>query len=228
MKKCQWQKIFFVGFFLLPFVINSKAQIPYEVPRVIFFLIWIKLLAVFGIFCLTVLRTKKFEKGILISAAAYLLVATLLSLKGVDIPKSFLGNLYRKDGLFTYYHLFGFSILVFWFWRRKLKTILAGAIFVQVFYLSLAVIFYFFKLHGLEGKFFPPFGNINFLAGYLVCSLPFFYYSSLNFNLAKIWKILLYALPVIAIILTKASGAIAIMVLLLGFIILEKSNLSLS
>lgn len=200
------------------------SPVPFEVPKVIFFQWFTRILVI--VFAVSFFIRKKIWRvnlKLLFPVLIFAVWATASSILGSNISKSFAGNYYRIDGLITLYELIGFAILVSYFWKDKYKKILSLTFFASTFILSFLAL-----IEILSGKFglgsAATFGNPVFLAGYLVCSLPFYYYFLQNIGLFKIWRIFLYLFPVITIVLTQVWGAIAIMVIYLGFDIARKIN----
>lgn len=212
------------GIFLTSFFWWPKALIPFEVPKVIFFQWFVRILVlVFAVSFLVKKRHWKVNLKLLIPVLIFAVWATISSILGSDISKSFTGNYFRRDGLITLYELIGFSLLVSYFWKEKFKKTISLTFFASATLLSALALIQILR-HKFGLGFAVTFGNPVFLAGYLVCSLPLFYYFLLNFKLPKILKFLLYLLPVVTIVLIKASGAIAVMAIYLGFMIAQKIN----
>ncbi len=149
------------------------APIPFEIPKVIFFQTFVKVLAViFAFIFLTKPKSWNTNGKIIFAILIFIIWATITSIVGVDVVKSFVGNYYRKDGLLTLYHLAGFSFLVSFFWNNNLKRKISLSFFVSSLILSI-VATYEIVLHKFGLGQAATFGNPNFLAGYLAVSLPF-------------------------------------------------------
>lgn len=97
------------------------------------------------------------KNNIILSLLIFLIISVLSSLMGSDLLKSFSGNFYRNDGLITFFHLIAFSILVGTIYTKNKNIFIALGIFLGS---SLSSIFNFF-------------GQDNFLAGFILISLPF-------------------------------------------------------
>ena len=194
-----------------------KAPVPFEVPKVIFFQWFTRILVI--IFTASFFIRKRLwnvNLKLLIPVLIFAVWATISSILGSDIGKSFAGNYFRSDGLITFYGLIGFSLLVSYFWQEKYKETISLTFFASSLILCVLTFTEIVtRKFGLGTA--ATFGNPVFLAGYLVCSLPFYYYFLENINLHKIWKIILSVFPVLTIVLTEVSGAIAIMAVYLGF-----------
>ena len=172
-----------LGIFIMSFFWWSKASVPFEVPKVIFFQWFVRLLVlIFAVSFFSKKRIWKIDKKLLIPVLMFAIWATIVSVLGSDIPKSFVGNFYRRDGLITLYELAGFSLLVSYFWNEKFKKIISLTLFSSSVLLSfLALVEIVSHRFGLGAA--ATFGNPVFLAGYLAVSLPFgFYLFSLTKN----------------------------------------------
>ena len=213
-----------LGIFVISVFWWPKAPVPFEVPKVIFFLWFTRILVVIFAASFFIRRTVwKINLKLLIPILLFAGWATISSILGSDISKSFAGNYFRRDGLITLYELMGFSLLVSYFWREKYKKLISKTFFVSLFLLSALALFeILYRKFGLGSA--ATFGNPVFLAGYLVCGLPFYFYFLQNIKLAKIWKLILYLFPIFTVILTKTSGAIAVMAVYLGIEMAHKVN----
>jgi O-antigen ligase len=111
----------------------------------------------------------------------FLLAIVISSILGVDWQKSLWGNYYRRDGIVTYLHLVGLFFFISLYWRTKYKEILTyvialGSFLTSVWSIILGIRLYVFidkttpNWQGAIGGFF---NQPNFLAGYLLVSLPF-------------------------------------------------------
>jgi len=213
-----------LGIFIMSLFWWPGSPVPFEVPKVIFFQWFTRILVI--VFAVSFFIRKKIWKvnlKLLIPVLIFAVWATVSSLLGSNISKSFAGNYYRIDGLITLYELIGFAILVSYFWKDKNKKNLSLTFFASTLLLSvLTVTEILTHKFGLGSA--ATFGNPVFLAGYLVCSLPFTYYFLHNTKFHKIWKILFYIFPVVTIVLTQVWGAVAVMVIYLGFEIARRIN----
>ncbi len=205
-----------LGIFLTSVFFWSKAPVAFEVPKVIFFQWFVRILVmVFGITFLAKKGKWKIKNRLLIPILIFTVWATATALLGGDIAKSFAGNFFRQDGLITFYELVGFSVLVSYFWKNEFKKMISSTIFLSVSFLSSWALIETIN-HGFTLGSAATFGNPVFLAGYLVCGLPFVYYFLRQIKLNLILKLLLFLLPVLTIVLTQASAAVAVMFIYLG------------
>lgn len=198
--------VFLAGLFISPFVYNPNSAIPFEVPKVWFVRYWIEILVVLGIIFYNQKigvkqdNPKKGDKSIATLVIAFAVVAVTTSLTGVDVTKSFAGNYFRNDGLFTFLHF----VLLFFFlqvylkkdWIEKsIKAIAASGVILSILSISIWVLINIFRKYGIEtwvdDSIGLTFGNPNFLTGYLLLTL------SLSPSISWIFIIL-------AIFLTKA------------------------
>lgn len=229
MKKIGFQEatliIFYAGLILLPLIFWPWAEIPFEIPRVFFFNRWVEILALFAVFTLPqTKRQNKFPKMILL-LFGFLLVAFISSLNGVDFAKSFWGNPFRGDGLWTLLHLISLPIIILMISDSSILTQSIKAVSIGVFITSLLSVMlgflYLITPHTIlnwSGAIGLSFGNPNFLAGYLTVTLPLTGYLVFNQdNSGKIfWKTTLF-LQSLAIIFTVAiSGIIGLVLFIIG------------
>lgn len=166
-------KIFLIillrGLFVFPIVFWPWAPIPYEVPRVWFYQRWVELLAIVGFLNAWALQKRKVDTPLVIFVVGFIFVSVVASIVGVDLRKSIAGNFFRADGLVTlFHHAMLFFLLTLFFQKEWLKSIIkivgAGAVGLSVWALGQFLV---------SGRIVAPFGNPNFMAGYLAVSFPF-------------------------------------------------------
>lgn len=186
---------FLLGIFILPFVFWPWAAVPYEIPKVWFFQRWVEGLGVLGV--MGVLggergkegnKGKKGEMFLVLGVLGFVLVAVISSLLGVDLRKSLVGNYYRQDGLLTLFHLAGLFFFLNLFWEKSWQEPLVKTLAISSMILSFWTIFLGVRYWGNWGNWGDwgkwggmvfgkgigaTFGNPNFLAGYLLVTLPF-------------------------------------------------------
>lgn len=218
---------FLFGVFILPFVFWPWANIPYEIPKVWFFNRWVEILAALVLFE-NLKKGNEPDKKFLILIVSFVAAALLSSVLGVDFGKSFWGNYYRDDGLFTLFHLASLSILTAILFKKDIAepaafTLGASAVLVSVLSILAFLETSVFGSPDSWGGVGATFGQPKFLAGYLLVTIPFVAFLARK---KSIWAVGL-ALQVIAIFLTKSLGGIfgaVIFFLLLGYF-LKKFNL---
>lgn len=160
--------LFMTGIFILPFVAWYRYKVPFEVPRVVFFQAWVAILAILSlVFGENALKHLKIDKILLLLLISFLFTVFTTSYLGVDFTKSIWGNFFRSDGIITLTHLLAFSLLVGIVWQRSWEKDLKTVIAVSSALISLWSIFNLGPGVGVS------FGNPNFLAGYLLITLPF-------------------------------------------------------
>lgn len=227
--------MFFIVFFIIGLVSISFAWWPYtdvafEVPKVIVFSVFTKIL--FLIFLYDLFKNPKngsrwkLDKRIFNLILIFFVWTIFSSLLGSDLPKSIMGNYFRRDGLLTLFDLVGFSLFVSYFWKEKYIRLISATFFSTGLILSYLTLF---KL--AQGSFIlgsaVTFGNPVFLAGYLSVSLPFSYYFLSTFK-NKYYYLLL--LPqILAIFSIGATSAIISILLyaIIYFLILTKGKLKI-
>lgn len=180
------QTVFFAGLFLLPFVHWPKSPIPFETPRVLFFQRWVEILGLVGVIRLINgggKEVKEKTSRLVYLILIFVLVAVVSSLLGTDLAKSFWGNYYRGDGLLTLIHLIGLFCFLLLFWEKSwegplVATLAGGSIFLSLLVLVIGLKVWLFGIFGwgvwsLKKEIGATFGQPNFLAGYLLVTLPF-------------------------------------------------------
>lgn len=228
--------VFLIGVFLLPFIFWLKAPIPYEIPRVWFVQRWVEVLGVISLIFLLV-KSREKDRPVAINwwVIAFVSIAILASFLGSDWSKSLWGNYYRDDGLFTLFHLVGlyFFLTIFWedAWKKPVCLAVAGGSIV----VSLWTIIDGFKLLILNDRTVPnwsgaigvSFGQPNFLAGYLVVSLPFVYFALRSFvshsriRIRVMTYTIILGIQIAAIGLTQSwGGMLGVSLFLLGAVVL--------
>jgi O-antigen ligase len=218
--------IFTIGLFIIPFVSWSLASITYEIPRVWFAQRWIELMVVIA-FIKGLNDKKQKNKDILMVGFVwlFLIVVLISSITGVDFARSFWGNLYRNDGLFTLGHLVMFFFLAYAYWEEKWEKASIFAIALGSGFLSLWVIIDGFINWGSAVA--VSFGNPNFLAGHLVVTLPFLVLSEklIKHQLVdRLVKISVF-LQITAISFTYSrAGIIGVIFFLAGWFLIEKKT----
>lgn len=210
--------IFFMGLVILPLFFWPWAPVPYEIPKVWLFQRWVEILIISGLIFNFKNLSQKTDLMFVFLLSAFTITAFLSSFFGVDFNKSFWGNYYRDDGLLTLIHLVAFSLFLKLLWNEDYKKLTSLAITMGCFFISLLSLFEGFKLHVLgdqsvanwNGAIGTVFGQPNFLAGYLLVTLPFvaYLYHSDNNRLTKIFSSLVLFSQIMAIILTQSKGGI--------------------
>lgn len=225
--------IFFIGLFLLPFVFWPWAVIPYEIPRVWFFQRWVEILGILGIW--QFLREKKLSRDknkdvfLILAVFIFSVVVMVSAALGVDFGKSFWGNYYRGDGLLTFFHLLGLFFFLILFgkkeWLRKMTMVLAGSaglLSVWTLFLGLRmwilgglpVSSWLWGGYKFDKAIGATFGQPNFLAGYLLVTLPFWgHWWEKSAKARKLFLLVAISVQVGAIILTFSRAAVLGLVL---------------
>ncbi|MFH0863598.1 MAG: O-antigen ligase family protein [Candidatus Gottesmanbacteria bacterium] len=200
---------FFLGLFLLPLVFWPIAKIPYELPRVWFVQRWIEGFALLTILNLPLLfKNRRIYFSLIILINIFIVWAFISSILGVDFLKSFWGNYYRQDGLFTLIHLASFSFSLSLFWQKSWWKGTAVAISLGVITTSIWAVFWSISHFPIPVS--VSFGQANFLAGYLLICLPFLVSLVIKTgkSMLKLFWLAGLCLTIIAIILTFSKGGI--------------------
>jgi O-antigen ligase len=225
------KSIFFVGFAFSVFVYWKRGSVPYEIPKVWFIQRWVEVMLVWALFNLTHVRRVKIDKTLVVIVVTFGIWALYSALTGGNLVKSILGNYYRGDGLINLAHLLILFFIVALFFKRNwvgdfFKVASFGA------FLLGAVSFVLWLMHSLgvkgitvwEGGIGGPFGNPNFLAGYLLVTLPFTAYLIDKTKNNRWWIVLVS--QVVGIILTRAwIGIFGVVFLAVIWVLLKKPKL---
>lgn len=226
--------IFFFGLFAFPLIMWPQAPVPYEIPRVWFIQRWIEVLGICGVAASPVLLTRrKIDGKLIFLLISFIAVSVISSFIGVDLQKSLWGNYYRGDGLVTFFHLIGLALFIMLFWEKSWREKSIKAIGCGVFIVSLWSIMTALRLFLLgdksvdiwgNGAIGASFGNPNFLAGFLVVTLPFVMY--LISKYAFFWKYfgrLVLILELLAITFTRSwAGAFGMFLFLAGWVLIQR------
>jgi len=175
--------IFFLGgILIIPFFYLPNSPIPFEIPKVWLFNRWIETIVISGlIFSISEIKKDKTDMFMIAILSLFLAVSLVTAFTGVDIQKSFLGNYYRGDGLFTLFHLVSLFLFIVLFFRAKwlkptIISISASAVGISLWTISDAFRLYILNnpaVNNWEGALAVSFGNPNFLSGFLLVTLPF-------------------------------------------------------
>lgn len=223
------QLVFLFGLFLLPLVFWPWAAVPYEIPKVWFFQRWVEVLGIMGFLGgIREMRGRKGSLKLVFGVWLFVLVATVSSIFGADFGKSLIGNYYRSDGLLTLFHLAGlfFFLIVFWEqrWEKPIIKVFAwSSLLLSSWTLLLGAKYWIWGNWGSPLGFTPrgiwgnwggavfgkaiggTFGNPNFLAGYLVVTLPFVFSF---FGGRRVTRMIAFLMQAGAIALTQSAGGI--------------------
>jgi O-antigen ligase len=162
------------------------------------------------------------------------------SFYGIDLAKSFWGNYYRADGIFTLVHYVLFFLFIVLYFKKEwvtqtIKTVSYSSIILSIWSLATVLIALFFpnseyvRLFTWDNSMTLSFGNPNFLAGYLIVTLPFLAF--LYDKQTKIRRALLYmiaiVIQIIALLLTQSrAGFLCIILFTVGWLMVKKQKYS--
>jgi len=204
-----------------PLLVWGKFLFPYITPKTLFFRILIEI-ALFFYILLIIYKPEyrpRFSK-ITWAVFIYLMIMTFTSIFGMDLYRSFWGNIERGEGLLTIYHFFIFFLLITNVFKEKKEWIRFFDISVLISFLvglyALAQRFEFdFLLRSSGGtRLAGTIGNPSFLAAYMLMNA--FLILFLLANKEKlIWRVyygLIFAFEAYIVFETQTRGA------LLGFV----------
>ena len=225
-----------IGHFVVPFVFWPWAPVVFEIPRVIFIKYWIECIVLVAAWkAIREGAPNQPDKWLLYPLIAFISIATFSSFVGTDLSKSYWGNYYRQDGLLTLFHLMSFFLVLNLFWRKNwfgllFTTLAASSLLTSLWSLILGIRLYILNdkttpnwAGGIGGFFSQP----NFLTGYLLITMPVFFYFFVEAKNKTIKNLSIVALIIqsIAIILTLAwMGIIGLAVLALIAVIVFSKN----
>lgn len=222
-------RLFLLGLGILPFAFWPEGDVMFEVPKVWFLYGWVSILILVSIFYLRSIPVKKLNLRILAITLSFLGLSWAASALGVDFQKSIVGNYYRKDGLLTYLYLISISLWMMIFWSKRLRVSLMQTIAMSNGVLSLWVLIRGIRYYLLgdvgaslwDGAIGVSFGQPNYLAGYLVVTMPawFFLWKKYeNLNLRRLIAILV-VIQHISVGLTLSIGSLLFLPLIWVFLL---------
>lgn len=224
--------LFFCGFILLPIIYWPFARIPYEIPKVDLFLLWAEVITALSLIFYARTRSHSPKLTPVLLVLGLISVSIISSIFGTDLTKSFWGNYYRHDGLFTLFHLAGIFFFLALFWDRNwfhslFYSIVLGAIINSGWILFDGIRLFILGKQSVpnwEGAIGASFGQPNFAAGYLLITLPLCYwlYHTVK-KRTRFLILLLFLLQLLAIFLTQSLAAsVGIILCLLLFYLVRK------
>ncbi len=229
--------VLILGLTILPLVWWANAPVPFELPRVWFFNRWIEILVLVGLLqAFTKISVKRLDTRLITLIILFFLAAVLSSVVTGHFYKSFWGNYYRSDGLFTLAHLVGLSLLLSLLWEDSWAMPVAIAVALGSILTSSISLFELWKIHISRGNWVniwqvvlgSTFGQPNFLGGYILISLPFTLYLFQNQNFKKFRLLAIPGLliQISALFLTHSWGAVMGLILLgLMYILFSKRHI---
>ncbi len=231
--KAVYKAIFFLGVTFIPLIFLPEAYIAYEVPKVWFVERWIEILGILTLILIPkIAKKERVDNQLIFTIVAFLVFSFISSIIGADPLKSVFGNYYRKDGLLTLIHLailfFSISILFHKKWVLFFsEAVSLGTLASSIWAVYCGASYYFFGktiLTDWGGPIAISFGNPNFLAGYLLVTLPLVTIAIKN-NKGKskiVWK-LTVVLQSVAILLTRSwAGVLGLVLFFAGWMVIAK------
>lgn len=209
--------------FLLPLT-SSIIDLGFEYSKLVLFLILASLATLIFI---SIQKKYTALTPIKKTYFVFLFLLSITSLFGIYPLLSITGEHPYYQGLITYYYLALFTYLISHATQPQKKLIISSVV-VSSLLLSLITIKQFILINFLNyplptysGRVVATFGQPNFLAGYLVVTLPFILFFSQKTFLRRLVLVLLLFIQSLAIILTESRASIAILILLLFLFLLN-------
>lgn len=154
-----------------PLIMSQNFFFPFVCPKTIFFRILVDV--IFSAYIVLALFHRKYRpkiNSLFIVVALFLLVLILTSVVGVNFERSFWSTFERMTGLLTFFHLFGFFIVLTSVFKKRedWEKILGVSVVVGII-LSLYILF--FDTVSTRGG--GTLGNTSFMAAYLLFDIFF-------------------------------------------------------
>lgn len=210
--------VFLLGLLILPFIFWPFTTIPFEIPKVWFVWLWIEILLI--LVATHIVWKKNFiaREGFITLLFLLLSSALLSSIINHSVASSFMGNPFRLDGIFTLIHLLllafishtyldleSFLFMLKKVWKCNIILVALGyAHWVQWIWEGVG------WASAWEGNIGVTFGQPNFLAGYLLLTLPIGLHELIHANTIKerVFHILLIILTGLLLFVTDSQGAL--------------------
>jgi O-antigen ligase len=227
--------LFITGIFFSAFIYWPQAEIEYEIPKVWFILRWLEVVGFISLVFGTIsLKKQNLDSRLIGLIVLFVVVSFAASCFGVDFGKSLAGNYYRQDGLLTLTHFMILFFVVSLFSDRLwisdfMKTVSLSGMLLGLWVLSDYTKFTLMNLpvDNWYGAYGGPFGNPNFLSGYLVLALPFtaYFLTTIKPKLFKSILITGLMMQITGILLTYAwAGIFGIIIFIFGWGYLHNRN----
>lgn len=201
---------------LAPIIFLPRTFNTYEIPKAI--LINTSILWTVGLLLLRTLSKKNKHlkyNPLLIAATIYFFVKLITSLSGHDLNRSIFGHYFRQNGLINHFTLL---LLLFWFTQIKITkkitkllttTLLLGNILPALYAIYQKISIQLGTPPDLAYNQRPisTFSNPNFLAGYLVLTLPYILCLPRKKKFQKIFFYFFLVINIIAILVTESRSA---------------------
>jgi len=170
-----WLKIIRTATYLIlftPLMITSRFFFPYVGPKSIYFIALSEI--IFFAYLFLILSSKKYRPKfnvLLLALSLFLIVLCLSSYFGVDFQNSFWSKYERVTGLFTWFHLFAFFVVLSSVFkgRKEWLSIFGVSLVAAVFVSCLSILEKTgINLIGTSSRGGATLGNSSFLGTYLV------------------------------------------------------------
>lgn len=202
---------------LSPFILLNGFLSPYELPKFVTTLITAQIIAVLLLFNFSKLKFDLLTKIIL----GYLLIVFMANILGLDPKTSLIGSVWRYQGFLLLLSGFIFYLASKYSINKKYieaSIIITGFILSAITILEYILISYGYHFPTINNRLVATMGNPNFLAGYILLTLPFILYS----NIISKYKIAIIIFCLIAIILTESRSGILALIFLFSIYFYQK------
>lgn len=160
-----------------PLLIWSKFLFPFITPKTIYFRCLVEIALFF--YLLLIIKYPQYRprlNPLTWAVLIYVFVITIASIFGVNLYRSFWGNVERGEGLLTIYHIIIFFILLTALfktkkdWLRFFDISVLVSLLVSLYALAQKLNFSF-VVHPGEGRLMSTIGNPSFVAAYLLLNI---------------------------------------------------------
>jgi len=200
-----------------PFVFIHGYLSPYELPKFIFVIISAQIITI-----LFFLNFSKFKIDLLTKLVfGFLLIVLIANTLGLDPRTSLIGSSWRYQGFLLLLSGVILYLASRYFSNKKyieLSIILSGFILSFVTIMEHNLLNYGYNFPTLNGRLVLTMGNPNFLAGYILLTIPFALYS----NLLNKYKYAISIFCFTAIIFTESRSAILASLIIFSIYIYQK------
>jgi len=154
-----------------PLIVLRSSFFPFVAPKTIFFNSAVEILLIF--YLLLAIHIPRYRPKInilTISLALFLAVLVLTSLTGINFSRSFWSTYERMTGLFTFFHLFAFFVILTSVFKKRedWEKILATSVIVGI-----GLSLYILTSDEVSSRGGGTIGNTSFMAAYLVFDMFF-------------------------------------------------------
>ncbi len=212
-----------------PLIVSQRSFFPFVTPKTIYFRILIEIaFAFYLILAIFIPRYRPKINSVFVSILVFILILILTSFSGINFERSFWSTYERMTGIFTFFHLLAFFIILTSVfknrddWRKFLAVSILAGIFLCIGLVS---------TDQVSSRGGGTIGNTSFMAAYLLFDVFFALFLFLEAKISG-WRIfsgisLLFLIPVL--LTSTARGAIisfglGLFLLFLGYLVFSNQK----